>query len=210
MSHIFEFLFSQYKTYDTLDIVLELIAVVFTIVSVWFSKRNNVLVFPTGMVSTAIFVYLLLKWDLLGDMIINAYYFIMSLYGWYVWTTKVSDSNVTPISETTIKEKWISLLLGIGALIFIALIYVTFNKFDSWTAYVDTFTTAIFFAGMWLMAKRKIENWLFWIVGNIITVPLYFYKGLTFSSLLYIVLTIIAIFGYKAWKKHLNNTLQTV
>lgn len=210
MSHIFEFLFSQYKTYDTLDIVLELIAVVFTIVSVWFSKRNNVLVFPTGMVSTAIFVYLLLKWDLLGDMIINAYYFIMSLYGWYVWTTKVSDSNVTPISETTIKEKWISLLLGIGALIFIALIYMTFNKFDSWTAYVDTFTTAIFFAGMWLMAKRKIENWLFWIVGNIITVPLYFYKGLTFSSLLYIVLTIIAIFGYKAWKKHLNNTLQTV
>lgn len=210
MSHIFEFLFSQYKTYDTLDIVLELIAVVFTIASVWFSKRNNVLVFPTGMVSTAIFVYLLLKWDLLGDMIINAYYFIMSLYGWYVWTTKVNDSNVTPISETTIKEKWISLLLGIGALIFIALIYMTFNKFDSWTAYVDTFTTAIFFAGMWLMAKRKIENWLFWIVGNIITVPLYFYKGLTFSSLLYIVLTIIAIFGYKAWKKHLNNTLQTV
>ncbi len=210
MSHIFEFLFSQYKTYDTLDILLELIAVVFTIASVWFSKRNNVLVFPTGMVSTAIFVYLLLKWDLLGDMIINAYYFIMSLYGWYVWTTKVSDSNVTPISETTIKEKWISLLLGIGALIFIALIYMTFNKFDSWTAYVDTFTTAIFFAGMWLMAKRKIENWLFWIVGNIITVPLYFYKGLTFSSLLYIVLTIIAIFGYKAWKKHLNNTLQTV
>ncbi|WP_425076668.1 nicotinamide riboside transporter PnuC [Psychroserpens sp. S379A] len=210
MNHIFEFLFSQYKTYDTLDIVLELIAVVFTIASVWFSKRNNVLVFPTGMVSTAIFVYLLLKWDLLGDMIINAYYFIMSLYGWYVWTTKVSDSNVTPISETTIKEKWISLLLGIGALIFIALIYMTFNKFDSWTAYVDTFTTAIFFAGMWLMAKRKIENWLFWIVGNIITVPLYFYKGLTFSSLLYIVLTIIAIFGYKAWKKHLNNTLQTV
>jgi nicotinamide mononucleotide transporter len=78
-----------------------------------------------------------------------------------------------------------------------------------WVAYVDTLTTALFFVGMWLMAKRKIENWIFWIVADIISVPLYFYKGFTFSSLQYLGFTIIAIFGFLAWKKHLFNAHQT-
>lgn len=210
MSHIFEFLFGQYKSYETLDVILELIAVVFTIASVIYSKKNSVLVFPTGMICTAIFVYLLLKWGLLGDMIINAYYFIMSIYGWWIWTRKIDDVQVTPISKTSNKDWPFSVLLFVGAVVFIIVIYMIFDKFNTWTAYVDTLTTAIFFVGMWLMAKRKIENWLFWIVGNIITVPLYFYKGLTFSSILYIALTVIAIFGYNAWKNHLNKNLQTV
>jgi len=209
MSHIFDFLFSQYKTYDTIDIVLELIAVVFTIASVLYSKKNSVLVFPTGMISTAIFVYLLYNWDLFGDMIINAYYFVMSIYGWWIWTKKNDDYEVTPISRIVKKEKPTAILLFSGAIVFISLVYLYFDKFNTWTAYIDTLTTAIFFVGMWLMAKRKIENWLFWIIGNIITVPLYFYKGLTFSSILYFALTIIAIFGYKEWKKHLNKNLQT-
>lgn len=205
MSPIFDFLFAQYAGYETLDIVLELIAAVFTLASVWFSKKNNILVFPTGMICTAIFVYLLLKWGLLGDMMINAYYFIMSVYGWYIWTKKVDATHVTPISRTTPQEKRISLLIFISTFIFVWVVYVLFDKFNHWTAYVDTLTTAIFFVGMWLMAKRKIENWLYWIVGDIITVPLYFYKGLTFSSILYGVLTVIAIFGYLEWKKNLNN-----
>ena len=206
MNHIFDFLFGQYDQYETLDIVLELLAAVFTILSVWYSKRNNVLVFPTGMVCTAIFVYLLLKWELLGDMMINAYYFVISIYGWYVWTRKVDDIHVTPITRTSKKEKYYSVLIFLATFVFVYIIYSVFDKFNHWTAYVDTLTTAIFFVGMWLMAKRKIENWIYWIVGDIITVPLYFYKGLTFSSILYFILTIIAIFGYLSWKKHLNNS----
>ena len=84
MNHIFDFLFEQYLGYDTCDIVLEIVAVIFGFLSVWYSKQNNILVFPTGMISTIIFVYLLLKWELLGDMMINAYYFVMSIYGWYI------------------------------------------------------------------------------------------------------------------------------
>jgi len=206
MNHIFDFLFGQYAQYETLDIVLELLAAVFTILSVWYSKRNNVLVFPTGMVCTAIFVYLLLKWELLGDMMINAYYFVISIYGWYVWTRKVDDTHVTPITRTSKKEKYYSVLIFLATFVFVYIIYSVFDKFNHWTAYVDTLTTAIFFVGMWLMAKRKIENWIYWIVGDIITVPLYFYKGLTFSSILYFILTIIAIFGYLSWKKHWNNS----
>lgn len=205
MQEIIDFLFGQYAGYETIDIVLELLAAVFTIASVWYSKKNNVLVFPTGMICTAIFVYLLLKWGLLGDMMINGYYFIMSIYGWYIWTRKADKKTVTPISWTSKKEYLISIAIFFATVAFVFGVYEAFNKFNHWTSYVDTLTTGIFFVGMWLMAKRKIENWIYWIVGNIITVPLYFYKGLTFSSILYFILTILAIYGYLSWKKHLNN-----
>ena len=207
MSQIFDFLFGQYSTYDTLDIVLEITAVIFGFLSVWFSKNNNIWVFPTGMISTAIFVYLLLKWELLGDMMINAYYFIMSVYGWYIWTRKVDDSSVTPISRTSSMEKQISVMIFIATLGFVYLVYTIFDKWNDWTAFTDTITTAIFFVGMWLMARRKIENWIYWIIGNIISVPLYFYKGFTFTSFQYFVFTFIAILGYKAWKKNINSNL---
>lgn len=210
MSPIFDFFFEQYAEYETLDIVLEAIAIVFGFLSVWFSKQNKVLVFPTGMISTIIFVYLLLKWELLGDMMINGYYFIMSVYGWYIWTRKVDEMHVTPISRTTQKEKITSVFIFLGTLLFVFLVYKAFDKWTSWVAYVDTVTTAVFFVGMWLMARRKIENWIYWIVGDIISVPLYFYKGFTLTSFQYLIFTIIAIFGYLAWKKILNSNQQTV
>jgi len=210
MNHIFDFFFGQYATYDTVDIVLEIIAVIFGFLSVWYSKQNNVLVFPTGMISTIIFVYLLLKWELLGDMMINAYYFAMSVYGWYFWTKKVDETRVTPISIITIKEKKASIAIFFATLVFVFAVYKTFDKWTSWVAYLDALTTAIFFVGMWLMAKRKIENWIFWIIGDIISVPLYFYKGFTFTSFQYLGFTVIAIYGFLAWKKLLNNNQATV
>jgi nicotinamide mononucleotide transporter len=209
MTTIFEFLFDQYKTYSTLDITLEIVAVIFGFLSVWFSKQNKIWVFPTGMISTLIFVYLLFKWELLGDMLINGYYFIMSIYGWYIWTRKVDKTHVNQISTTTFKEKKISIVLFIAALLFVFIVYQKFDKWTSWVAYIDTITTAIFFVGMWLMAKRKIENWIFWIVGDLISVPLYLYKGFTFTSFQYFGFTFIAIFGYLAWKKNLHKTLLT-
>mgnify|MGYP006135125535 FL=1 len=209
MTTIFEFLFDQYKTYSTLDITLEIVAVIFGFLSVWFSKQNKIWVFPTGMISTLIFVYLLFKWELLGDMLINGYYFIMSIYGWYIWTRKVDKTHVNQISTTTFKEKKISIVLFTAALLFVFIIYQKFDKWTSWVAYIDTITTAIFFVGMWLMAKRKIENWIFWIIGDLISVPLYLYKGFTFTSFQYFGFTFIAIFGYLAWKKNLHKTLLT-
>jgi len=210
MSQIFNFFFEQYGDYQTIDIVLEIIAVIFGFLSVWFSKKNNILVFPSGMISTSIFVYLLLKWGLLGDMMINGYYFIMSIYGWYVWTRKLDDSHVTPISFTTTKEKQLSVVIFVVTLLFVFIVYKSFDKWNGWVAYIDTFTTAIFFVGMWLMARRKVENWIFWIIGDLISIPLYFYKGFTFTSLQYLGFIVIAIFGYLAWKKHLSKETVTV
>ena len=208
MSEIFDLLFEQYSQYQTKDIVLEIIAVVFGLLSVWYSKNNNILVFPTGMISTAIFIYLLYKWVLLGDMMINAYYFLMSIYGWFVWTRK-KNNTITPISRVTNNEKKIGIIIFLSSLIFVYLIYVYFDKWGTITSYVDNITTAIFFVGMWLMAKRKIENWIFWIIADIISIPLYFYKGLTFTSLQYLIFTFIAIAGYYSWKKILNKSHQT-
>ena len=205
---MFDLLFQQYSGYQTLDILLEIIAVVFGILSVWFSKKNDILVYPTGMISTSIFTYLLFKWSLLGDMMINAYYFMMSIYGWYIWTRKVNNI-VTPISKVSSPEKITSLIIFFFSLSFVYGIYNYFDKWGSYTSYIDNFTTAIFFVAMWLMANRKIESWVFWIIGNIISIPLYFYKGLTFTSIQYIIFTVIAISGYYTWKKILDNSNQT-
>ncbi len=205
MQPIFDFLFQQYADYPTLYIVLELVAVVFGFLSVWYSKQENILVYPTGIISTVIFVYLLWQWQLLGDMMINFYYSTMSIYGWYVWTRKVDAVHFIPITTTTRKEKLWSVLIFTGTWLFTFAIYEFFDKWNDWTAYVDTITTSIFFVGMWLMAKKKLENWIYWIIGDIISVPLYFYKGLTFTSIQYLIFTVIAIYGYRTWKNNLNS-----
>ncbi|PIB30876.1 nicotinamide mononucleotide transporter [Maribacter sp. 4U21] len=209
MSLIFDWIFVQYQDTPSHLIVLEMIGVFFGFLSVWYSKHENILVFPTGIISTGIFVYILLVFGLLGDMLINAYYFSMSVFGWYVWTRKVDDSHFTPVTRTTLQEKKWSVALFVSTILFVCVVYWIFDKFNNWTAYVDTFTTAIFFVGMWLMAKKKLENWIYWIIGDIISVPLYLYKGLIFTSLQFFLFTIIAIYGYLAWKKSINNNLQT-
>ena len=202
-------LFYQYSQYSNTDISLEIIAVLFGFLSVWFSKNNNILVFPTGMINTSIFVYLLLKWSLLGDMIINAYYFIMSIYGWYFWL-KGTNNTVSPISKVSNTDIRIVVLLFISSSAFVSLVYTFFDKWETIVSYIDILTTAIFFAAMWLMAKRKVESWIFWIVGNIISVPLYLHKGLAFTSIQYFIFTVIAIAGYIKWKELYNKQIQTV
>ena len=210
MSPIFESLFAQYATYEPLDVTLEITGVVFGLLSVWLAKKNHIGVFPTGMISTSIFVYLLLKWGLVGDMLINAYYFGMSVYGWVIWS-RVNDQQQTTLIARINQQEWrYLLLLFVGSLGFVYGVYQWFGLWNSSTAMIDTLTTAIFFSGMWLMARRKIENWIFWIVGDIISVPLYLIKGFSFTSLQYLIFTFIAIYGYLEWKKILDNHPATV
>tara|TARA_Y100000768_G_scaffold114285_2_gene84279 strand:- start:3252 stop:3878 length:627 start_codon:yes stop_codon:yes gene_type:complete len=193
--------FSQYSGYSFLNIFLESMGVFFGFLSVWFSKKNNILVYPSGMVSTSIYVYLLYSWGLIGDMLINAYYFIISIYGWYYWSRSENGNTLNEISIMNKGDKKTIIILFIFAIIFVFYIYSLSGKLNSVVAIVDTITTAIFFSGMWLMAKRKIENWIFWIVGDIISIPLYLYKGLVLTSFQYLVFTLIAIAGYFSWKK---------
>lgn len=210
MLHFFSWLFSQYTETPTYLIVLEIIGAFFSVLSVIYSKKNNILVFPTGIIGTLIYTYILAVYGLLGDMLINAYYFVMSIYGWIIWTRKPDDKHVTPITRITKLEKKKSIWIFFATMISVALVYQIFNRWQNWYSYTDIITTAIFFVGQWLMAKKKIENWLYWIVGDSISVPLYFLKGLVFSSILYITMTILAVFGYKSWKKLIGKKFETI
>lgn len=202
-----DFLFSQYKEYSVFFIFLEITAVLFGVVSVLFARKNNILVYPTGLISTLIFIYILYNFKLYGEFIINIYYSVMSILGWYFWSRRNNGQEEFPISIMNLKEYKISAIIFTVTLLFIALVYHFFDKFTNLTAYVDAFTTALFFVGMWLMAKRKIENWIVWIIADIISVPLYFFKGLTVSSLQFIVFTIIAVLGYIEWKIFLQKKI---
>lgn len=200
-----ETLFSQYASYSNFNIALEITGVIFGLLSVWFAKKDNILVFPTGLVSTFIYAYLLWQWELLGDSMINGYYFIMSLYGWYHWTRKKDGETEFPISSMKNNEKKPAIFIFIVTLVFVIIVYLYFDKFTNWFSYIDTFLTALFFVGMWLMAKRKIENWIFWIIGDLISIPLYFAKGYAFTGFQFLIFTIVAMYGYIEWKQILNN-----
>ena len=182
--------------------ILEVIAVIFGLLSVWYSKKVNILVYPTGIISVVIYVYICLGAKLYADMGINFVYFVMSIYGWYMWTRKDQNKKVRPISMCTKKEHLIN--IGMFVFFFLGLSYVLTNFTDSNVPIWDSLTTAIFIVGMWLMAMKKVENWLLWIVGDIISIPLYFYKGLVLTSLQFTIFLVIAIAGYYAWKAKLE------
>ncbi|WP_179004297.1 nicotinamide riboside transporter PnuC [Winogradskyella forsetii] len=209
MNQIFDFFLNAYQNAPTYQIVLEAVAFVFGIASVWYAKQENILVYPTGIICTVITVYLLYINQYLGDMMMNFYYSLMSLYGWWNWSRKKNNVIAVPISRTTSKEKLIGVGLFILTMIVTYLVYLFYDYTIEIPNYIDIVTSGIFFTAMWYMANKKLENWTLWIIGDLITIPLYAYRGLGMLSLQYLIFTILAIQGYIAWKKHLNNSHQT-
>lgn len=202
-----EFFISQYKNASTLQVILEFLAFIFGIISVFCAKKENIWVYPTGLISTIITVYLLYQAKYFGDMTMNFYYSVMSIYGWYLWTRKKNEINLE-ITRTTTKEKIIGFGLFILTMIITFLVYKFFGYKLEIPNYIDIFTSGIFFTAMWYMALKKIENWTLWIVGDLIAVPLFAYRGLGMLSLQYLIFTILAILAYIEWKKILNKNLQ--
>ncbi len=178
--------------------MLETVAVVFGLLSVWYAKKANILVFPTGIISVLIYVYICFYAGLYADMGINGFYFLMSVYGWYKWTRKDASENMIPITKSNTAQH-VAAASG-AAVFFFILTFVLINYTDSTVPNWDALTTAIFIIGMWLMALKKLENWVYWIIGNVISIPLYFHKGLVLTSFQYAVFLILAILGYIAWR----------
>lgn len=201
-----EFFLNAYKNASTTQIVLEFIAFVFGILSVWFAKKENILVYPTGLIATIITTYLLYIAGYLGDMMINGYFSIMSIYGWYKWARKENDTEIIAITRTNKKEKIIGIALFFVTIFVVFGIYNFFDYEIKTANYIDIFASGIFFTGMWYMANKKIENWTLWIFGDIIVTPLYAYRGLGMLSLQYLIFTILAISAYLEWKKILNSS----
>jgi nicotinamide mononucleotide transporter len=181
---------------------VEYIAVLFGLLSVWYARKVSIITYPTGIVSVLLYVYICLGAGLYADMGINVVYFVMSVYGWYFWSRKSSNMTVTPI--TRLKRKGWIISIGSTVLSFLLLYYVLDRWTDSNVPAIDAFTTAVFIVGMFLMARKKLENWLAWIVGDIISIPLYAYKGLVMSSFQFTVFLILAIAGYIEWRRTLK------
>lgn len=210
MSQIFDFFLDSYLEKEAYVIILEAVAMVAGILSVWYAKKENILVFPTGLVATVISVHLFLKDGLLGDMMMNFYWSAMSIYGWWNWSRKKDDKKVVQISRTTTREKLIGIGLFLGTMIINYSVYKIFDYEIGTSNYVDIFTSGLFFTAMWYMALKKLENWTLWIIADLITIPLYAYRGWGMLSLQYIIFTILAIQAYNAWKKSLDSNLQTL
>jgi nicotinamide mononucleotide transporter len=235
MNTIVDFFLEPYQQVAGINIFIEFIAAALGITSVFYAKKENILVYPTGIISTGLYVYLLLQWALYGDLIINIYYTLMSLYGWYMWT-RISKKTHEPlkISRTNYLDNIKAFAIFVFTAIFVIVVYRYYDvmpdlnfidsihyafqkisagsliEFRKATPYLDTFTTAAAFVAMWLMANKKIENWIFWIITNIVSIPLYFVKGYGFTGIQYTIFFVLAFLGYKEWKKNLNKQNQTV
>lgn len=204
-----EFFLDAYKNKSTFDIIMEAIVFVFGILSVYYAKKENILVYPTGIVATIITVYLLYQAGYFADMTLNIYFSFMSFYGWINWSKVKENEHVYKISRTNDRQKIIGILLFFLTIVITYIIYHLFGQEILPENYIDIITSGIFFTGMWYMAMKKIENWTLWIIGDIIAVPLYAYRGLGMLSLQYVFFTILAILAYIEWRKILNSNHQT-
>ena len=177
--------------------LLEWLAVSLAVTEVLLARVNNVWLYPTGIAGTIIGIYVLLTAGLYAESLLNVYYVVMSIYGWIFWLTKRGFSTVK-ITWTS-KKEWVivGLIVFVGWLIlYLVLKYFTDSTVPVW----DSFVSSTAWAGMWLLARRKIENWVLLNISNLFAIPLLFHKNLPLFGLLTLFLFVIAIWGYFEWR----------
>ena len=190
---------------------MEYAAVISGIVSVWFSRKENIWVYPTGLVGTILYVYISFKGSLFGEASVNLYYTIMSIYGWILWAKRNQQhEHIVNISWSN-KKEWIQEIVFFVAfyiVIFVALSYLKKDFAPGAIPWADAFASSTAFTGMWLMARKKVESWYWWIATDFASIPLYFVKHYVFSSVYYLILFIMAIWGLVEWVKRANEFLK--
>ena len=185
----------------------EFLAVISGISGVWLAKKENVWLYPVGIVSVLLWIYLCWIGKLYGQSLINVFFFAMNIYGWFNWLRK--DKNNQPnvvISQNSIRDNYlvITVLFVLTILIYFAL--VPFQEADTSLLYVllESIITSLNFVAMWLMAWKRLENWILWIIGDIMCIPLFIYKDYPIGVIQFMVFIIIAYLGYKEWKSKVN------
>jgi nicotinamide mononucleotide transporter len=181
---------------------LEFIGVITGIASVVFSRKENILVFPVGIISTVIYIYLYLTHGLYADASVNFYYTVMSIIGWFMWARKKNGNTALLITSSNKKNWWQAIMFFAVCWLLLFLVLKTFT--DSTVPQADSFTSAAAFTGMWLMNKKKLENWIWWIITDTVSIPLNFYKHLVFTSFQYMVFLVLATMGYITWREKIK------
>ena len=205
MGEVYDFFLSSYSNHSRVDIILEFLAFWFGIISVVFAKKQNILVYPTGIICTIITMYLMYKVSLLGHILVNLLYTIISFFGWWNWSRRENNDLVVKVSKFTSDDLTKSLFIFFF-IVFVAYFVHDFfaTNFEGQIKELDILTSGIFVTAMWLMANKKLENWILWIIGNVITIPLYLSSDKIILSIQYVIFTILAVQAYIEWKKSLS------
>ncbi len=212
MNNWLAYLLDPYQTYTLSQIMVESIAALFGIVSVFFSLKRNIWVFPTGIISTFLYTFLLFNWGLYGETLINVYYTLMSIYGWLLWHKQTQVDRVhVHVNWSTKKDYFFTIILFLMSFFLVHLIYyfrpylqgtgeLPFTNQFNLVNNLDATTTSVFLIAMWLMAKRKVDSWLFWILGNVLAIGLFTYKGYGITAIQYVIFTILAVIAFFSWR----------
>jgi len=190
---------------------LEWTAIISGIASVWFSKKEKIWVYPTGLVGTILYIYLSLKGDLYGEAFVNLYYTIMSLYGWWNWQRRDQYKQKMVKVRFSTRNEWIqqiAFFLILFTIIYLSLVFIKNAFAPEAIPWADAFASASALTGMWLMTRKKVESWIWWMITNIASIPLYYVKGFAPTSIYYAILLVLAILGYQEWKKRAYANLQ--
>lgn len=187
--------------------ILEIIAVISGIASVWFSSKESIWVYPIGLFNTVIYIYLSFKGDLFGEASVNLFYTIMSIYGWYNWLRRGTDHQLVVNISYSSKVDWAAQLLffiSVFLVIYFSLSFIKTAFAPGTIPWADAIASASAFTAMWLMTRKKVESWIWWLVTNIISIPLFYVKGYTLTAIYYSVLLVLAVVGLKEWRKKAN------
>ncbi|WP_185877576.1 nicotinamide riboside transporter PnuC [Blattabacterium cuenoti] len=196
-------MFFPYFNYNNwIYLILDSMAIIFTVFSFFFAKKNNVLMFPVGILSSMIYSYLTYKNFLYGNFIINMYYIVIIFYGWYlcIFSKKYNDKKI-PITFCNKKDYFHTLILFLFTCIFIIMVRFLNKNNEKYFHWANIIILGLYFSGMYQMAIKKVENWIFWIIGNILSVSIYFFKGFFFTEILFIILILLSVEGLFIWKK---------
>jgi nicotinamide mononucleotide transporter len=190
---------------------LEWTAIISGIASVWFSKKEKIWVYPTGLVGTILYIYLSLKGDLYGEAFVNLYYTIMSLYGWWNWQRRDQYKQKMVKVRFSTRNEWIqqiAFFLILFTIIYLSLVFIKNAFAPEAIPWADAFASASALTGMWLMTRKKVESWIWWMITNIASIPLYYVKGFAPTSIYYAILLVLAVLGFQEWKKRAYANLQ--
>jgi len=205
-----EEIYRQFITDIQQTTALEFVAVLSGIVSVWFSRKENILVYPTGLLNTTFYIYLSIKGSLFGEASVNLYYTIMSIYGWIIWARR-NEQHEHIVQIAFSNRRWWAYQIAFFSIfylvIFICLTYLKKDFAPAAIPWADAFASSTAFTGMWLMTKKKVESWWWWIATNIASIPLYFVKHYVFTSVYYVILLVMAVFGLLEWIRRAKKTV---
>ena len=178
---------------------IEIVAVLTGITSIWFSKKINILVYPVGIISLLLYVYIFYKSEWYANMALNFFYFLMNIYGWYHWRHPKNDEK--ELSVTFQNRKGLIFGIGICLIIFAVIAIITSLLSNSDMQIFDAFTSALGVLGMYLTTQKKVENWIYYLIADVMLIPMCIHNGLYFTSLQYIIYTYLAITAFFGWRK---------